>query len=322
MQLDERRILDTAQGVKNGINTREDLKKLLGGERLNDIFDEGTVNALLDTLIENGKIHSMIQNGNGLDILEGLVNQEIKGDLSNFYMINPEYILKLSSEQQKNIADSISNGRPELSKALQIMWSKKIRTEACTTKSSDNIPMLQLNIKANEIEKQEFVQQLYEQEGIEANGYFLGYEKNTFLVNLSGDKLYDYLQGENIPTAQEEKENIFASIMKENLQFCKEMHESYVKNDMDTKEIDEEIMRSKKWLTEFENRNHHKSEKQQEAQSQESRKDWELEPEMKKQIQKNSAEIAKNHRKQAQQEQQLQNENQIPTQTAGEGMEL
>ena len=63
MQLDERRILDTAQGVKNGINTREDLKNLLGGERLNDIFDEGTVNALLDTLIENGKIHSMIQNG-------------------------------------------------------------------------------------------------------------------------------------------------------------------------------------------------------------------------------------------------------------------
>ena len=43
---------------------------------------------------------------------------------------------------------------------------------------------------------------------------------------------------------------------------------------------------------------------------------------MKKQIQRNSAEIAKNHREQVKQEQQLQNENQIPTQTAGEGMEL
>ncbi len=266
----------------------------------------------------------MVQDGNGLDILEGLVNNKIKGDLSNFYMINPEYILQLSPEEQKNMADCISNGRQDLSKALQSMWDKGIRTEACTTKSSDNIPMLQLNIKANELEKQEIIQQLYEQEGIEAAGYFQGYGENAFLVNLSGDKLYDYLQGDNIPAAQIEKGNIFESAMKENLQFCKEMHESYVKNDMDTKEVDEEIMRSEKWLIEFENRSKHihKSEKQQESQSQERRKDWELESEMKKQIQRNSAEIAKNHREQVKQEQQLQNENQIPTQTAGEGMEL
>lgn len=317
MKLDERRILETAQSVKNGTKTRQDLKNLLGGERLNDIFDERTQNALLDNIIESGKIHDMVQDGNGLDILEGLVNNKIKGDLSNFYMINPEYILQLSPEEQKNMADSISNGRQDLSKALQSMWDKGIRTEACTTKSSDNIPMLQLNIKANELEKQEIIQQLYEQEGIEAAGYFQGYGENAFLVNLSGDKLYDYLQGDNIPAAQIEKDNIFESAMKENLQFCKEMHESYVKNDMDTKEVDEEIMRSEKWLTEFENRSKHihKSEKQQESQSQERRKDWELESEMKKQIQKNSAEIAKNHREQVKQEQQLQNENQIPTQT-------
>lgn len=306
MKLDEKRILETAQSVKKGIKTREDLRELLGGERLNDIFDEMTQNALLDNIIKNGKIHDMIQDGNGLDVLEGLVNNQIKGDLSNFYMINPEYILQLSPEEQKNMADSISNGRQDLSKALQNVWNKGIRTEACTTRSSDNIPLLQLNIKANELEKQEIIQRLYEQEGIEATSRFLSYGENAFLVNLSGDKLYDYLQGDIIPVTQIEKDNIFEGAMRENLQFCKEMHENYVKNDIDTREIDKEIMLSEKWLTEFENRS--KSKKQQEPQSQRKRKDWELEPEMQKQIQKDSAKIVKNYRKQ---EQQGQNENEV-----------
>lgn len=297
MKLDKNRILKTVERIKEGKETKDTLRKLLGGERLDDIFDEGTQKALLDNIIDSGKIHNMMPDGTGLDVLEGLVNNEIKGDLSNFYMIKPDYILQLSPEQQKNMSESISYGKKDLSRALQNLWSRGIRTEACTTKSSDNIPMLQLNIKADELENQTIVQQLYEQEGIEATFYFGGYGENVFHINLFGDKLYDYLQGDSIPVVKVQKENIFENAMRENLRFCEDMNKSYIKNGMDTEEVEKEIVASKKWLREFENRQKKIDEnEEQEMLRQEKRKEWEIKPEMQKEIQRESEQIARKYR--------------------------
>ena len=241
MSLDEKQIIETAEKIKNGIVPKEALKELLGGERLDNIFDSKTQQAIFDNIINNGKLHNMTPNGNGLGILDGLLNNQVSSNLSDFYMIKPDYILQLPLEQQRNMANSISGGRQDLSLALQNLWSKGIRTEACTTKSSDNIPMLQLNIKESEIEKQDIVQQLYEQSDINGNAFY-DYQAKDFHINLSGNNLYNYLQDGNIPPSQNEKSNIFEDSIRDSLQFAEEMYTSYSQNGMDTTELRKEIL--------------------------------------------------------------------------------
>lgn len=256
MNLNEKQILETAERVKNGTAPKEELKELLGGERLNDIFDSKTQEAIFDNIINNGKLHNMISSGNGLDILESLLNNQVSSNLSDFYMIKPEYILQLPQEQQRNMADSISGGRQDLSLALQNLWSKGIRTEACTTKSSDNIPMLQLNIKENEVEKQDIIRQLYEQSDIRGSAFY-DYQAKDFHINLEGNNLYNYLQDGNIPLSQTEKTNIFEASIKDSLQFSEEMYTSYSQNGIDTTELRKEIISERKSLQEISNRIEH-----------------------------------------------------------------
>jgi len=253
MSLDEKQIIETAEKIKNGIVPKEALKKLLGGERLDNIFDSKTQQAIFDNIINNGKLHNMTPNGNGLGILDGLLNNQVSSNLSDFYMIKPDYILQLPLEKQRNMANSISGGRQDLSLALQNLWSKGIRTEACTTKSSDNIPMLQLNIKESEIEKQDIVQQLYEQSDINGNAFY-DYQAKDFHINLSGNNLYNYLQDGNIPPSQNEKSNIFEDSIRDSLQFAEEMYTSYSQNGMDTTELRREILSERKSLQEIGNR--------------------------------------------------------------------
>lgn len=305
MGLDEKQIIETAEKVKNGILPKETLKELLGGERLDDIFDSRTQQAILDNIINNGKLHKMILNGNGLDILDGLLNNQVSGNLSDFYMIKPDYILQLPPEQQRNMANSISGDRQDLSLVLQNLWSKGIRTEACTTKSSDNIPMLQLNIKESEIEKQDIVQQLYEQSDIK--GYaFYNYQAKYFCINLSGNNLYNYLQDGNIPPSQNEKANIFEASIRDSLQFLEEMYTDYSQNGMDTTELRKAILSARKSLQEIGNRI--EASKEQGQMKQKEKKPWELEPEEKAKRQKATAQIAEKHRKQEMQQ------NQVPLQ--------
>ena len=253
MSLDEKQILETAEKIKNGILPKETLKELLGGERLDDIFDSKTQQAIFDNIIDNGKLHNMTFNGNGLDILDGLLNNRVSSNLSDFYMIKPDYILQLPPEQQRNMANSISGGRQDLSLTLQNLWGKGIRTEACTTKSVDNIPMLQLNIKESEIEKQDIIQQLYEQSDINGNAFY-DYQNKDFHINLSGNNLYNYLQDGNIPQSQIGKTNIFEDSIKDSLQFAEEMYTYYSQNGMDTTELRREILSERKSLEEFRNR--------------------------------------------------------------------
>lgn len=60
----------------------------------------------------------MTPNDSGLDILDGLLNNQVSSNLSDFYMIKPDYILQLPPERQRNMANSISGGRQDLSLAL------------------------------------------------------------------------------------------------------------------------------------------------------------------------------------------------------------
>lgn len=125
MSLDEKQIIETAEKIKNGIVPKEALKELLGGERLDNIFDSKTQQAIFDNIINNGKLHNMTPNGNGLGILNGLLNNQVSSNLSDFYMIKPDYILQLPLEQQRNMANSISGGKQDLLLALQNLWSKQ-----------------------------------------------------------------------------------------------------------------------------------------------------------------------------------------------------
>lgn len=245
----------------------------------------------------------MTSSGNGLDILEGLLNNQVSSNLSDFYMIKPEYILQLPQEQQRNMADSISGGRQDLSLALQNLWSKGIRTEACTTKSSDNIPMLQMNIKENEVEKQDIIQQLYEQGDIRGNAFYNN-EAKDFKVSLEGNNLYNYLQDGNIPLPQTEKANIFEASIKDSLQFLEEMYASYSQNGIDTTEVRKEIISTRKSLQEISNRIEHSNTSQKNLQPKE-KKSWKLDPEEKGRIQKEAAQIAEKYMEQEEQQKQV-----------------
>ena len=113
--------------------------------------------------------------------------------------------------------------------------------------------MLQLNIKESEIEKQDIVQQLYEQSDINGNAFY-DYQAKDFHINLSGNNLYNYLQDGNIPPSQNEKSNIFEDSIKDSLQFAEEMYTSYSQNGMDTTELRREILSERKSLQEIGNR--------------------------------------------------------------------
>lgn len=131
MRLDKNRILKLSEDIRNGNGLIEELIEALGGKRLYDVFDEQTIDSLVSNVVNNGKFHTLIDDGNGFDILEGLLNDKVKGNLTDFYMIKPDYILALSKKQQKNMAESISGGDKELANSLQNLWEKGIKTEAC-----------------------------------------------------------------------------------------------------------------------------------------------------------------------------------------------
>lgn len=265
MKLEEKKIFEIINGTNKGIYSKADLKEALGGKKLDMIFDEPTVEAILDNFINTGKLHDLIPNENGIDILEGLLNNHIQTNLSDFYLIKPDYILSLPPEEQKNLANSISNGKQDLSIALQNLWSKGIKTKACTTKETDNVSMVMLEIDENNIRAQDIVQKLSEQENIDSFSSYNGAKEKNFSVTLSGNKLYNYLQDlDNIPNPQSHKRNIFEASLKKSLEFLNEMYNSYSQNEFDTTEVLEEILHAEKLLQEITNRDTQKQEQNQE----------------------------------------------------------
>ena len=275
MRLNERLILQIAEKVKEGIESRETLIELLGGEGLDVIFDYIAKKALVNSVITCGRIHDLlITEGSGIDVLEGLLNNRIIGDLSDFYMIKPGYILSLPPEEQIKMAQCISAGRQDLCITLQKLWGRGIMTEACSTKLIHDKPMICLSVGFDDEENQELVQQLYEQDDIVCDTYCI--ELNRFEVQLSGENLYRYLGQDRIPVAKNKKPNIFESAAEEGVKYFQDMYDSHVACDVDATEDKACIDALKKFLKKCKDK----------------MKPWDLAPDVKKAVVAKMTEVA------------------------------
>ena len=77
VSLDKEKILAEVKKIKEGKEDRSKLKELIGGEELEEIFDEQTISKLQDMLIRTNKVHDLLEEQEGFDILEGLLNKRI-----------------------------------------------------------------------------------------------------------------------------------------------------------------------------------------------------------------------------------------------------
>lgn len=129
--LDIDKIFAEIKKIKEGKENRDNLKALLGGKELEEVFDEQTITKLQENLVETNKVHKLLEEQEGFEVLEGLLNKKIIGNLGKFYNIKPEYILGLEPEEQSKLAHTFAEGEPELEELLKKLWSEKIRTNAC-----------------------------------------------------------------------------------------------------------------------------------------------------------------------------------------------
>lgn len=69
VSLDKEKILAEVKKIKEGKEDRSKLKELIGGEELEEIFDEQTISKLQDMLIRTNKVHDLLEEQEGFDIL-------------------------------------------------------------------------------------------------------------------------------------------------------------------------------------------------------------------------------------------------------------
>ena len=63
-----------------------------------------------ENLVETNKVHKLLEEQEGFEVLEGLLNKKITGNLGKFYNIKPEYILGLEPEEQSKLAHTFAEG--------------------------------------------------------------------------------------------------------------------------------------------------------------------------------------------------------------------
>ena len=116
---DEEAILKKVDEIRAEKADAKELLALIGGDELEKIFEKYSIEAIIDTLIQEKKTHSLYEDDeNGLTELEGLLNKKITGKLGKFYMMKPEYIISLPPEEQEHMAESISEGNIDLKNSL------------------------------------------------------------------------------------------------------------------------------------------------------------------------------------------------------------
>jgi len=145
MKLDENKILDEIQKLSSqGLSRSDTLFELLGGEYLNDIFDQHTIESIMRSFVNNNQLHPLV-NGTGIDVLEGLLNKEIIGDMEQFYNLKPEYILTLSPEQQVLMAKALAGKNKSQEEVLIASWEKGLKTCACGGESEHRYMMFEVD---------------------------------------------------------------------------------------------------------------------------------------------------------------------------------
>lgn len=299
MKLNRNKIFEIVSRIKMGETSNEELIEALGGKKLYEIFDENTIEGILRNIIDNGRLHKLMKeiDGDGLGVLEGLLNKRIIGDLSDFYIIKSDYILNLTPEERKNMAQCIcgSGDQKELVGVLQVLWDKGIATEACTTRKNNNEQMIQLKIKANDLETQQMIQQIYQCKDISADVFYYSGDE-TFDVRVYGDNLYDYILGNIGLSISDKKDNIFEEAIKNELELLTEMYDSYLRDDIDTTKVNINILKTRRKLIELRKQNEAmQANTDMEGQIHE-KKTWELDPKDEEKIQRQCVEIGRRYR--------------------------
>lgn len=142
IKLNREKIIEAAQKVNNPQKDDiSDVIELLGADKLKEIFDEEqTIRSMVENLKTSGKIHPYdMENRDGFEVLEGLLNEKVIGDLGSFFDIKPKYILKLPLKQQEILADTFSEGKEYLREVLISLWQNGIPTTACGNRNVSNI---------------------------------------------------------------------------------------------------------------------------------------------------------------------------------------
>lgn len=103
-----------------------------------------------------------------------------------------------------------------------------------STKRSDDKPMFQLSIDADDEVSQELIQQIYSQNDIEGSVFYTCFEGGKrFQVNLWGDDLYKYVSKNKELDMSRNKKNIFLSAVKEGIGNDEEILNYYIENNID-----------------------------------------------------------------------------------------
>lgn len=244
--MDEKKILETIEKIKRGESQKEELFELLGGKRLYDFLDEGIIKYALDSIIKTGKFHSMLQNTNGFDVLQGLHDRKIVGDLADFYSIKPEYVLALPKEEQKKLAESIGKNEPELAVLLQRLWATGIGTYASTTRKSDNHPLIMMKLNLDDMTNRMLIQEVHNQNPELGCTCDYDFENEKFSVILEGEGLYKAFETTNRQNKGNlqngvEENNMYRDCLNKMIKEYEELIESCKANGIETAEYSQII---------------------------------------------------------------------------------
>lgn len=236
VSLDKEKILAEVKKIKEGKEDRSKLKELIGGEELEEIFDEQTISKLQDMLIRTNKVHDLLEEQEGFDILEGLLNKRITGNLGKFYNIKPEYILSLKPEEQAKLAHNFSEGEPVLEELLKKLWSQNIKTNACAGEK-DNAYLYVTFSKSdiNNISRMEEVSSK-EETDVDITTYK---DSNFYKLYMERDQIY--IKNLLAEFSKEDKPNQFIKELMDSLAFEREVAEATVRNNSTGKYSEEEV---------------------------------------------------------------------------------
>ena len=233
--LDKEKILAEVKKIQAGKEDQSELKELIGGKELEEVFDEQTISKLQDVLIRTNKVHDLLEEQESFDVLEGLLNKRITGNLGKFYNIKPEYILSLEPEEQAKLAHTFAEGEPDLEELLKKLWSQNIKTNACAGEK-DNAYLYVTFSKSdiNNISRMEEVSSKAETD-VDITTY-----EDSISITLHGKKpdLYKDLLAE---FRKEDKPNQFIKELMDSMAFEREVAEATVRNESSGKYSEEEV---------------------------------------------------------------------------------
>lgn len=233
--LDKEKILAEVKKIQEGKEDRSELIDLIGGKDLEEIFDEQTISKLQDVLIRTNKVHDLLEEQESFDVLEGLLNKKITGNLGKFYNIKPEYILSLEPEEQAKLAHTFSEGEPDLEELLKKLWSQNIKTNACAGEKEN--AYLYVTFPKSDINNISRMEEVTSKEETDVD--IITYE-DSISITLHGKKT-DLYKDLLVEFSKEDKPNQFIKALMDSMAFEKEVAEARVRNESTGKYSEEEI---------------------------------------------------------------------------------